>query len=294
LQHRLGRAGLLTEREACAGGEAAEGVGETGREGGDVVEGEDPVVAGEGEEVADGGRDGGERHRGGIDQVTEDAGGEGFAGAGRALEDEEGIRSGGAEGGQEPRQAAEPVRARRKVEAGAEGLEIGGRVIGRDGRGNPVGGAGGFQESVSAGGDGPAIGRDIDELAFGVGEIEEDLLGDVAGDAGADAAGDGEALVEFVAGGLRFEVIEDGVEGLGGGQGVVESEELLEEPIAVGAGADGEEEETAGRDDGEAHEGLAIGGGKGDALPGDGEEGLDRSVVGLGWLSHKVTIQSHG
>ena len=59
---RLGAAAreFLMEGDAEAGGEAAEGVGDAGRERGDVIEGEDPVAAGEADEIADGGGRGGE------------------------------------------------------------------------------------------------------------------------------------------------------------------------------------------------------------------------------------------
>jgi hypothetical protein len=59
--------------------------------------------------------------------------------------------------------------------------------------------------------------------------------------------------------GLGFEVIEDGEEGAGGREGVVLGVELMEEPLAVGAGADGEDVETSGRGGIEANEGLAVG-----------------------------------
>jgi hypothetical protein len=85
----------LAESDADAAGEAAEGVGDLGGEGGDVVEGEDPVEAGEGEELAGGGRKRGEGRKYGIDDGAEDAGGEGFAAARRAAEDEDGIGSAG-------------------------------------------------------------------------------------------------------------------------------------------------------------------------------------------------------
>ena len=108
-------------------------------------------------------------------------------------------------------------------------------------------------------------------MTFGVGEVEEDLFGEESGTAGADAAEDGKAGVVAVLVGLGLEVIEDGVEGVGGGEGVVLAVELIEEPIAVGAGADGEDVESAG-ESGKANEGLAVAGGEGDALAGDGEE----------------------
>jgi len=123
LQQGLGGgAGSLADGGADAGGEAAEGIDEGWGEGGNVVEGEDPVVAGEDEEVADGGGDGGEEDGAGIDEAAEDAGGDGLAGAGGTLEDEEWEGSRGAEGGEEPGEAAEPVGAGGEVEAGAEGV----------------------------------------------------------------------------------------------------------------------------------------------------------------------------
>ena len=114
------------------------------------------------------------------------------------------------------------------------------------GRGKGEGGAGGLEESIGAGGGLPAGGRDFDELAFGIGEVEEDLGGQEAAATGSDATPDGEALVLAVVVGLGFQVIEDGVEGAGGGQGVVQVEEFVEEPLAVGGGADGEDVEAAG------------------------------------------------
>jgi hypothetical protein len=98
LDEKLERLALarLAEGDADAAGEAAEGGGDLGGEGGDVVKGEDPVEAGEGDEFAGGGRKRGEGRRCGIDHGAEDAGGEGFAAAGRAAEDEDGIRAAGA------------------------------------------------------------------------------------------------------------------------------------------------------------------------------------------------------
>src|ERR1035437_6789918 len=62
---RLAVAGLAAGATDAAA-EAAEGVGDLRGEGGDVVEGEDPVEAGEGEELAGGGKRG-EGRGGGID-----------------------------------------------------------------------------------------------------------------------------------------------------------------------------------------------------------------------------------
>jgi hypothetical protein len=82
--------------DAGAAGEAAEGVDSSRGEVGDMVEGEDPIEAGEGEEFTGGGRKRGEGRGGGIDQGAEDAAGERFAAAGRAAEDEDWIGSAGA------------------------------------------------------------------------------------------------------------------------------------------------------------------------------------------------------
>src|ERR1035441_6639930 len=121
------------------------------------------------------------------------------------------------------------------------------------------------------GGNSPVAGGDFDELALGIGEVEEDLIGKEGGAAGADAAEDGKALVDAVLVGLGVEVIEDGVEGVRGGDGIELIEESEEEPIAVFGGPDGEDEEATGGSV-EAHEGLPVGGGEGDALLGDGDE----------------------
>ena len=270
LQERLGCAPRdLADSGAEAGGEAAEGVGEGQGEFGNVVEGEDPVVAGEGLEIADGGGSGRKGRGAGVDEGAENAGGEGLARGGRTLEDEDGEWPIGAKGGEQPGEAAEPIGAAGKVEAGAEGFER----IARAGHGNGegCGGAGGLEECIGLGGDAPAAGGDFDELTLGVGEVEEDLFGEESGAAGADTAEDGETRVVAVLAGLGLEVIEDGVEGVGGGKSVVLAVELIEEPIAVGAGADGEDVESAAGDS-EANEGLTVAGGERDALPGDGEK----------------------
>jgi hypothetical protein len=127
-----------------------------------------------------------------------------------------------------------------------------------------------LEESAGAGGGGPASGRDFDKLTFGIGEVEEDLVGHDAGATASDATPDGEALVLVFVVGLGFEVIEDRVESAGARERVVLGVEFMEEPLAVGAGADGEGVETLERGGMEANEGLAVGGGEGKASAGDG------------------------
>ena len=66
------------------------------------------------------------------------------------------------------------------------------------------------------------------------------------------------------------EVVEDGAEGVGGGDGVVVGEALLEEPLAEGAGADGEGV-TAGIHVRNGHVGASADGGERAAAIGDTE-----------------------
>jgi len=241
-------------------------------------------MAGEGEEVADGGGDGGEGRGAGVDHGAEHAGGEGFAGAGGTLEDEEGEWSVGAEGGEKPGEAAEPGGAGGEVEAGAEGVQgAKGRGLGAGlGCGERDGGAGGLEEDAGAGGGLPSVGRDLDILAIRVGEIEEDVGGDGTAE-GSDTTPDVEApIVLVVVVGLGFEVIEEGVESAGSGREVVSGVEFVEEPVAKGGGANGQDAEAAGGGDGEAEEGLAVGGGEDGARFGGG----DKPVEGIG-LWHK-------
>ena len=116
-----GGPGGFVDGGAETGGETAEGIGEGRGEGGDVVQGEDPVVAGEDVEITRGGGNGGKGRGTGVEERAEDTGGEGFAGSVGALEDEEGEGSFGAEGGEEPGEDLEPGGAGGEVEDGAEG-----------------------------------------------------------------------------------------------------------------------------------------------------------------------------
>jgi hypothetical protein len=110
-------------------------------------------------------------------------------------------------------------------------------------RGDGEGGAGGFEESFEAGafgdGDLPAIGADFDDFVTGVGEVEGDVVFAMRGAVAGDAAGD-DVGVDIARMGLRFEVLEQALEGLGGGDVVEGVMELEEKPVAKGAGADGE------------------------------------------------------
>src|ERR1035441_174299 len=139
-------------------------------------------------------------------------------------------------------------------------------------RGRGGSGGGSFEEDPFLGSYGPALGGNFDELAFGVGEIEEDFFGRGGDAAGVDAVGDADVAALGIAGGLRFQVMENGAEGVGGGDGVVEGEALVEEELTEGAGADGEGEMAAGLG-GNGDEGASADGSEGGAALGDGEEG---------------------
>ena len=91
--------------------------------------------------------------------------------------------------------------------------------------------------------------------------------------------------------GLGFEVVEDGAKGAVGGDGFVLGEGLVEEPLAEGAGANGQGA-IAGELGGDGHEGASVDGGEGDAATGNGQEGLKaRWAGGVGWGTRKDTLQ---
>jgi hypothetical protein len=69
----------LTPSESGATCDATEGIGDGWGAAADVIEGEDPVVAGEMEELGGGSEHGGEGHGGGVDHGAEDPASEGFA-----------------------------------------------------------------------------------------------------------------------------------------------------------------------------------------------------------------------
>jgi hypothetical protein len=92
-----------------------------------------------------------------------------------------------------------------------------------------------------------------------------------------------------IVGGLSFQVMEDGAEGVGGGDGAVEGEALVEDPLTEGAGADGEGEMAAGLG-GNGDEGASADGSEGGAALGDAEEGVEAGW-GFGWGMHKDGLQ---
>jgi hypothetical protein len=261
----------FAEREAGAGGEAAEGVGDGLRDCGDVIEGQEAAVVGQGEELAWGGGQRGQGRGGGVEEGAEDAGGEGFAGAGRALEDEDGVRAGGGEGGEKPDEAAEPVLVTGEVEEGAEWGEVRGGVLGGGGEGEVA--AALAEAEVGSGNDFPALRGDVNHFALLVSEVEEDggrgsWLGfGGCGDAPLDRA-EGAAAV-----GAGFDGVEGLAEGAVGGRELELAVEAVEEPVAEASGTDGPD--LVAGTEGEADAGLAVGGGEGDGGRGAVEEELD-------------------
>jgi hypothetical protein len=118
------------------------------------------------------------------------------------------------------------------------------------------------------------------------------FFGSVGDAAGVDAVGDADVAGVGIARGLGFEVMEDGAEGVGGGDGVVRGEGLVEEPLAEGAGADGEGAIAAEGLGGNPHECASADGGEGDAALGDAEEGVEAGgAAGFGWGMHGNTLQ---
>lgn len=179
------------------------------RDGGDMVEGQDAVVRGESLDLTRRIGKGRERRGGWVDGVAQQAGGGGFAAGGGALQDQDGIRSGGFEGGGEPAQATlAGVRGdgEKLLEELVEGTGAGGRLRERAGL------FGVAKARLEVGLEGPALGGDLDGFALGVGEVEVQGVGEkgrtVGGDAEVDgAAGKGAAL------GLG----DEGVEGIADG-----------------------------------------------------------------------------
>jgi hypothetical protein len=230
----------LAEKDAGSGGQAAESVREPRRERRNVIEGEDKVVAGELEQVA---FRGGQRSEWGsarIDQKAQYAGRKRFAAAGRAAQNEDGKRGVGTERVEQPGERAEPCGSVgwTKIESGAQKLE-GVAGCGRLRNGEGGGWGGGFENGALAGGNLPTIRGDFDELAFGVGEIEENGFGDGAVSAAMNAARRGPTASFRTAGGLRFEVAEDGREGMGRRDGLEFGVALGVQPLAEGTGTDG-------------------------------------------------------
>ncbi len=86
------------QEESGSGGEAAQGAGEARANGTDVIEGENPIVLGDGEQVLHGVRERERRSSRRIDEGAEHAGRSGLAAGGWTVDNENGMRAGGVEG----------------------------------------------------------------------------------------------------------------------------------------------------------------------------------------------------
>ena len=124
LQERLGGGHTsLAGSDAHAAGEAADRTGHCGRELRDLVEGEDPGVACEVEELGDSGGIFQDWRGGGIDERAQKAHRHTLAGTGRALDGEDGDGPVSAEGGEEPRLGPEPVGVGGGIDEGPQFVE---------------------------------------------------------------------------------------------------------------------------------------------------------------------------
>ncbi|HXA65681.1 MAG TPA: hypothetical protein VNV82_11045 [Bryobacteraceae bacterium] len=101
-RERLAGVTFFVQEESGSGGEAAQGVGEARANGARVIEGENPIVLGRGEKVPHGVREREKRSGRGIDEGAEHAGRSGLATGGWTVENQNGMRAGGAKGGEEP------------------------------------------------------------------------------------------------------------------------------------------------------------------------------------------------
>jgi len=96
---RLAGVTLFMQEEGGAGGESAQGGGKARANGASVIEGENPIVLGDGEQFLHGGGKGEKRSGRGIDEGADHAGGGGLAAGGWTVENENGMRAGGVKSG---------------------------------------------------------------------------------------------------------------------------------------------------------------------------------------------------
>jgi hypothetical protein len=97
---RLAGVTFFVQEERGTGGEATQGAGKARANGARMIEGENPIVLGDGEQFLHGARKSEKRSSRGIDEGTEHAGGGGLAASGCAVEDKNGMRAGGVKSGE--------------------------------------------------------------------------------------------------------------------------------------------------------------------------------------------------
>ena len=261
--------------EGGAGGEAAQGGGHGGAEGMEVVEGLHPGLISELVQLQFGG---GERVEGsdvGVDEAAEHAGSLGFAAAWGALEDEDGEGAGGAEGGEQPGEAAEPILLGVEVAEAAEVVESGGEGFG--------GGLGEVEPAADA--KEGEVGLGVDAVALG-GDFDGDGIAGVEGDGegiGAEGDADGGVGEGHGAGfGRGVEFGEDAADGVGSEGVVVFFGVAADEEVADGGVVEGPGVVAAA---GGAAPGLAVGGVVDKPVPGIAEDRADL-VARFGDVAH--------
>ncbi len=280
-RERLAGVTFFVQQESGAGGEAAQGVGEARANGAGVIEGENPIVLSDGEQFSYGAGNCEKRSGGGIDQGAEHAGRSGLAAGGRTVENEDGMRAGGAEGGEKP--GGEPSAIGVRCEVDARWQKTGSSRQKAGDRRQRAGGSGNGELGVSAaveegggrvGGDLPAAGCNFDDFSVGVVEVEKDGVGLAGIAAGGDTTMDGKARS------ARKSASFEGANGLAkrivGGRLAVVAIEGVNEPVAEAGREDGADLMAEGAER-EADEGLAGGGGEG-----GGGGGVVEEEFGLG------------
>ena len=274
---------FFVQEESGAGGETAQGVGEARANRAGVIEGENPIVLSGGEQFSYRAGNGEERSGGGIDQGAEHARGGGLAAGGRTIENEDGMRSGGAEGGEKP--GGEPSGVGVGCEVEGRGQKAGRRWQRAGGSGmGELGVAAAVQESGGrVGSDLPAAWRDFDDFAGGVVQIEKNCVGLARIAAGSDTSMDGKARAARKS--ASFEGANGLAKRIAGGRLAVAAIEGVDEPVAEAGREDGADL-MAEWPEGEADEGLAGGGGEGGGGGGVVEEEFG---LGMHWLDLLIT-----
>ena len=183
-------------------------------------------MIGERKQAAGARRQAAERRVAGIDERAQEFGGGGFSGGGWTSEDQDGIRSGGLQRGQQP---------------GEDGGDRGGREVEEMGevRGQRFRGSGGWlsalgrrkRMSVAAGAKmeiadgsyGPALRRDFDDFTVGVLEVENELVR-----SGCEAMMEFGRLAELSA---SFEDADGVTERVSGGRRAVIATTVFDDPV---------------------------------------------------------------
>ena len=238
------------------------------------------VAPGESREGGERAGQGSQRQPVGVHQGTEQAGGGGFARARRSVQHQRRIGAGGAEGGEEPQQAADPGPVIGEVQQAAELMENGGGVRGWFGRRQ------GLLVEISAEVDavltGNLVGFGSDADGFALGAAVEVNSGRAAGIAvavNAERAVDGFIDAEGEGG--------DGSDGFGEGGArrglMADLVVLAEEPGAADFGVDGDRLVAVSKGERVVDDGFVAA--EADHLGGNADQRFHR--VGIGSSRHR-------